>query len=346
MAAVALVFVLVHGNNGAAGDWDPLLAVAKQTPLGQRKDVFFFASQANEGRRTLVGVDTVADRMVDEVHAFFQTEAVAGFDRLLVYMVSHSLGGLITRCSLPALLRKEPRVELLGYLSMATPHLGVGRPGGSVMKNAWKFLTESACENMYNQTGLDLLFKHDSLPNNLLARLADPDGPYLPLLHRFRHRTLVSAPFLDMLVPYSTAAVSPFHPYDENEERITDQPCCVWGYSGFDDSYDALLATAARGDAKGRPEDARKGALDLTGDWEGDRHRFVMWRKSVMEQLRQVSFRRLDVSIVAPTRWSVHDAFLKKKLRGIFPDSGAAGDQFLALLWSVLSKDVQGCLAE
>ncbi len=343
MAAVALVFVLVHGNNGEAKDWDPFVASARQSRLGQSGTVYFFASRANEGRRTLMGVEGVAQRLVEELGAFLAGDQLRGFERVALYFVGHSLGGLITRCALPALVR-DPRVQLLGYASIASPHLGVGRPGGSLAKNVWKFMTESMCENLYNQTGLDLLFRNteEAMQSNLLARLADPEGPYLPLLQRFRHRLLVSAPFLDMLVPYGTSAASPFHPYDEDElQRADDLPCSVWGYSGFGDAYDELMRPHARGDAKGRPESGAGDAVDLGDGWQCDRHRFVKWPAAVMAQLRAVPFRRLDVALQAVTRFGVHDGFLKKRLRGVHPDSGAAGDDFLALLWRIVSKDVE-----
>jgi pimeloyl-ACP methyl ester carboxylesterase len=340
MAAVAFVIVLVHGNNGSASDWDPFVSVARQTPLG--KSAFFFASSANEGKRTLVGVETVTERFVEELSAFINGDQLRGFEQVALYLMSHSLGGLITRCALPALVR-DPRVRLWGFASIASPHLGVGRPGGSVAKNVWKFMTEGACENLYNQTGHDLLFRNsaEAMQSNLLARLADPNGPYLPLLQRFQHRLLVAAPFLDMLVPYSTASASPFNPYDEDEVRDTDPPCSVWGYSGFGDAYDELLRPHARADAKGRPEDGSKGSVELGDGWQCDRHRFVKWPAATMAQLRSVPFRRLDVTMQAATRFGVHDGYLKKRLRGVHPDSGEAGDVFLELLWRIVSKDAE-----
>jgi hypothetical protein len=36
-----------------------------------------------------------------------------------------------------------------------------------------------------------------------------------------------------MLVPYSSAAVSPYHPYEEDDALASDALCCVLGFSGF-----------------------------------------------------------------------------------------------------------------
>jgi triacylglycerol esterase/lipase EstA (alpha/beta hydrolase family) len=115
----AVLIVLVHGNNGASEDWDPFVESSRRnTWLGSSKDVFFFASRANEGKKTLVGVEVAAQRLVDEVTEFLAS-SLSSFDSIALYMISHSLGGLITRCSLPSLFAKHPQLVPVGWISIA-----------------------------------------------------------------------------------------------------------------------------------------------------------------------------------------------------------------------------------
>lgn len=47
-----------------------------------------------------------------------------------------------------------------------------------------------------------------------------------------------------------------------------------------------------------------------------------------------------SVQLDVPSRWLVHDAFLKKSWRNILPDSGVAGDQCVTLLAALLARDI------
>lgn len=158
-STTAVVLVFVHGNNGGAKDWDPTReAIQRLTWLGKSERVFSFASSVSEGSRTLAGVEVLAQRFVEELADFVEKSVLPRHSKWALYVVSHSLGGLVTRCAVPAILaRFANSVIPFGYLSIASPHLGVRRPGGDVLKNTWKFLTESACEKYYNQTGQDLM---------------------------------------------------------------------------------------------------------------------------------------------------------------------------------------------
>ncbi len=99
----------------------------------------------------------------------------------------------------------------------------------------------------------------------------------------------------------------------------------------------------SRQDAKDKPLDSSKGfisEMEEAPEHQCDRYRYSKWHRTVMANLRQIEFRRLDVTLHVMSRFQVHDAFLKKKLKGIIPDSGKSGDEFLFMLSNVLAADL------
>jgi hypothetical protein len=210
----------------------------------------------------------------------------------------------VSRFAIPLLLEKEPRFVPLGYCSIASPHMGVQRPGGGPLKSLWKHMIHGVCKNMYQQTGSDMTFQAIELHNarledTLLYRLSDPQGVYMQALSKFPHRTLVASPFHDMLVPYCTASGNAKHPYDEDEffDSITEQPCIVWGYSrSFTVEQEQLLLAFARPGSAGRPEEDLPdySPIPKESGWYTDRYSFSLWPGRVMENFNTLSFRRLD----------------------------------------------------
>lgn len=333
MDDIPLVFVLVHGNNGDAGDWLHIVeGIQHHGGLGGggdggdgRRECHTFCFSTHSGNKTLIGVEGLAVALEEELNQYLcnsKTLSMAG--RIRVYFIGHSLGGLVIRAALPSILQRMQQLIPWGYCSIATPHLGVARPGGSWVKWLWKNAVENTCKNFYAQTGSDLVYHsvhthQHSLEETLLYRLADPQGPYMQALAKFEHRTLVSAPFYDMLVPYCTASMRSWHPYseDELEELEGDTKCSVWGYSrSFSPEHEKVIARFARATAAGRPDEEppadEAAVIDLEEGWQADRHRFSKWPVRVMGNVSQMPFRRLDVHLQCASRWQVHDGFLKK----------------------------------
>lgn len=140
-----------------------------------------------------------------------------------------------------------------------------------------------------------------------------------------------------------------------------DRPCCIWGYSrSFTPKHEEVIRRFARPSAAGRPDetppDGQEVVIDLGDGWQADRHRFSKWPGTVRfsgympylissppalltKHVSEIEFRRLDVQLNVKSRWQVHDGFLKKRLRGIVPDSGVAGDQFHELLAGIIAVD-------
>ncbi len=195
-SSTAVVFAFVHGNNGSGDDWCHLQqSLLSNTWIGHNKHVFFFSSRTSEGKKTFVGVEALAHRLVEEMTSFFSGHSeLASYEKWALYLISHSLGGLITRCALPQILDRFVKVIPFGWMSIASPHLGVCRPGGDFLKNSWKFLTERACEKHYNQTGLDLiLLDKDGLETerSILARMADPSLAFAQSLKQVKEDLFV-----------------------------------------------------------------------------------------------------------------------------------------------------------
>ncbi len=105
--------------------------------------------------------------------------------------------------------------------------------------------------------------------------------------------------------------------------------------------------------------------------WQTDRHGFVRFPRQVMSNLASLPFRRLDgmlcvfvvlcsrcvcaiahscthavhmnaVQLDCFSRWMVHDAFLKKRIKDLLPDAGESSEQFLRLLVGIVAVDVNG----
>lgn len=46
------------------------------------------------------------------------------------------------------------------------------------------------------------------------------------------------------------------------------------------------------------------------------------------------------VQLECVSRWMVHDAFLKKRVKGLLPDAGESAEHFLRLLADIVAVDV------
>lgn len=203
--------------------------------------------------------------------------------------------------------------------------------------------------------------------------MSDPNGECMQALARFPHRTMVAAPFHDMVVPFPTASAQPFNPYNEEEylqASSSHHPLVVWGFSkSFTERYANVLAPFSRADAHGKPDaipEEMQWVVNCHGhhsheEWHTDRYRFSKWPKRVMDNLNTISFRRLDgkllvvracfvffstkssrstVQLHLPSRWAVHDGFLKKRAPVVFSDLGPGCDAFMDVFVSILALDI------
>eukprot|EP00053_Salpingoeca_punica_P013761 m.124617 g.124617 ORF g.124617 m.124617 type:complete len:701 (-) comp16298_c1_seq3:1621-3723(-) len=93
-----LVIGLVHGNHGAARDWQAVEASVREEFARSKQAVYIGRSRANERLRTHDGIDVCGERLAEEVKQWVQAarEEHPGKEVHLM-LVCHSLGGLIGR---------------------------------------------------------------------------------------------------------------------------------------------------------------------------------------------------------------------------------------------------------
>mmetsp|Transcript_2734 Transcript_2734/g.10503 ORF Transcript_2734/g.10503 Transcript_2734/m.10503 type:complete len:502 (-) Transcript_2734:521-2026(-) len=148
-----------------------------------------------------------------------------------LYWIGHSLGGLFSRAGIGFLAESAEWqcgiIRPRSYISLCSPHLGSRRPGGTLLKNLWRFGA-----NFYSltlgQTGRDLFLK-----NNVLMRLSEEDYFTRPL-RQFESRTLCSVCHHDVAVPYAASAIRSHNPYEPPVmSKNIQHGFHLKGYSGF-----------------------------------------------------------------------------------------------------------------
>jgi len=152
-------------------------------------------------------------------------------------VIAHSLGGLISRYALPYVLREFTYLEPFEFLTMASPHLGIRRPGGNIGQKILKYYAEMLCLKFYGQTGQEIYLNDEF---RLLETLTDPEAIYWNALNRFRHVTLISAPHHDFIVPYVSSSVQ-FHNHYPKVKWFLNPPFFIIGHNGFSEDFNDFL---------------------------------------------------------------------------------------------------------
>lgn len=233
------LIVLVHGNNGHADDWsrvaERLRALFGETATVLRST----ANQASTKRGVAVGGAALAQEVITAVRRLMRSEddegAATGRRVLRFSMLGHSLGGLYIRYAL-ALLARDPlarpveaggRLDWRSVAFLCSPHLGSRRPGGTLVKGAWRLAVHGVVHSLYGPTGADLMLGAPTAGNGeaaaevdgggvdapVLLRMSHPESPWARALASFAHRTFVAITDGDMSVPYCAAAVRGDNPH-------------------------------------------------------------------------------------------------------------------------------------
>ena len=127
--------------------------------------------------------------------------AALGEEKPLLYVVGHSLGGLVTRYALGVLYEMGVMENVTPhvYMSICTSHLGVRAP----CRKIWRSWINLAA--FIGQTERQLLFEDGNDP--LLAQISDPDNPAHKALSLFHRRIAAGIADYDTLVPSPTACI-------------------------------------------------------------------------------------------------------------------------------------------
>jgi len=227
-------FVLAHGSHGRACDLDYIAGC-----LGYRfPDSLLLQSKANQLLDTNDGLLVCGARLAAEVHEYLGARFPDGdSEPLRLVLVGHSLGGLILRAALPALLDGSP-VPLVpsSYVSLQTPHLGIRRAAATGWIGDLKRELMHGVYRILGQTGRELKQEDDA---GVLRALTDPMAPSFGALARFPHCTFVAMPHFDWNVPFTTASAIAVNPHPE--PTSDDPPFYVASHRRFPLEYHPLL---------------------------------------------------------------------------------------------------------
>ena len=283
------LLVLHHGNNAGPEDWHSFEAAARRRAPNLR--VLRAASNAHD---THGGIALLGRRCADEVARFLVgalSEAQRGdhgncatpeyccqdgtalklpltVDLPELYVVGHSLGGLVLRWCLGhlhacgALACVAPRV----YMSIGTPHLGVRAPGWSLWRSWINFAA------VVGITERELVMDDGGRGSGaggspLLASLADPRGDAARALALFSTRVAAGLS-TEMLVPAPSACVC------ADAERAAEAAAAAageeerrWSAVTADEAFAPPPASCPRVEQRwGWPRDAAGGWLTASPD--------------------------------------------------------------------------------
>ena len=241
-AGVRHLFVFSHGLHGRTEDLaslvdtlDDMLSTHCRQATGGKYSVL--NSAINE-TKTRHGLLDCAKRLAREVGERLEQAADLGH-QLRVSMIGYSMGGLVIRLAVGLLVEQgllpQEHVQLVGFWSICTPHLGVRRPA---LGHWWNLPASAAASTVLGKSGRELMLrdnrKHpEKLP--LLQALCEPDSTYMEGLRLFQKRTLVANTHFDVQVPFSSASLRWCNPYPTPRRHFTKTHVKVVGFDGFID---------------------------------------------------------------------------------------------------------------
>ncbi|ETV99976.1 hypothetical protein H310_07427 [Aphanomyces invadans] len=191
--AVHLV-VLQHGLHGSPKDYaslQPILASVLQD-----EGVHVVASQSNckDFSTTHDGIDLGGVRLADEVEML-----VAQCPKLQkISFIGHSLGGLYVRYCIGVLYARGffVNIEPMNFISLATPHLGIGQP---TSRGTFNTIVNTISSKLFDRTGAQLALRdavsEETLALSSIHTLAIESRPCLPELSMHVHVQLPSPNF-------------------------------------------------------------------------------------------------------------------------------------------------------
>lgn len=187
--------------------------------------VHIHKTSVNERHLSLQGVDVCGLRLYREIaHLLREMTSV-----LRISFIGYSLGGLICRFAAALLYqrgliggadRAPGAVRALNFVTIATPHCGIGRSQKECSGRFLNRLLRAAADRLGGRSTLQLAL-HDAEPNErdpnragpLLVRMADPSSAFGAALACFHKRIVYANILNDRTVPFCTASLSDYNPY-------------------------------------------------------------------------------------------------------------------------------------
>lgn len=247
---------------------------------------------------------------------------------LTLHCVGHSMGGLVLRAALPAILAGAPLVELGVFLTLSTPHLGVQASWGAP-EAMWRNL--SCLTGIFSPQLPQLAIQDRAQRQPYLVVLADPEGPHVAALRRFRRRICATMAHADPVIPVASGVIWPRRAWTKPDAPASQ--AAGWGFEAFsaDAAPDRLEgesgtcsasspSASLRADRPFREEPAAMA-------WARSADGACCFPKQVLEGLETLQWERVVVRLQMPSS-SVHVFLIGKASIGKASAQGALEHHF------------------
>jgi hypothetical protein len=190
------------------------IAKALRNKYGE-DELRILVATTNSNFYTYDGIDVGGERCAKEIEDELERLEARGRKIEKLSMVGYSLGGLIARYCVGLLEKRlELRnVELVNFITFATPHLGVRAPRRGYRSSMWNAVAARTLSKSGHQ--LFLIDSFRDLGRPLLGILADPGSIFVRALSRFKNRVLYANTVNDRLSPWYTTAISRTDPFQD-----------------------------------------------------------------------------------------------------------------------------------
>ncbi|KAL0485710.1 phospholipase, partial [Acrasis kona] len=202
------------------------------------------------------GIDQQGQWFAEEVVELFNTHkeqinAIPCGAKHKLSVVGHSAGGLVSRYALGVLFDTNtvyafaktfqtqfaPRLELISYMSIASPHLGLRREKNQILKTFWA-KNSFFFMRFYGHTGPQLrLTDNKDYKKSLLNRMSEPTSCYMQALRMFKYRTSVTIIHFDLNISFTSGSIRSYNPYP-TPDWFGSPDYRIRGFSNFDRSYE------------------------------------------------------------------------------------------------------------
>eukprot|EP01118_Nematostelium_gracile_P018863 TRINITY_DN8533_c0_g1_i1.p1 TRINITY_DN8533_c0_g1~~TRINITY_DN8533_c0_g1_i1.p1 ORF type:complete len:275 (-),score=59.31 TRINITY_DN8533_c0_g1_i1:212-1006(-) len=172
---------LIHGLNGDSGD----LYNIKLHLEANHPNVMAHCIKSNEAfSLTRDGIANGGERSAKEIKQIIEdNKSIKKFS-----VLGHSLGGMFARYAI-GLLHDQGlfnNLEMMNFITMATPHLGSRRSNRSHWLNPF---INRLINNAFSVTGQQLMLEDDD-EQPLLLKMTEPESNYMKALQGFKKRVL------------------------------------------------------------------------------------------------------------------------------------------------------------
>ena len=213
------LLILCHGLNGSHDDYNRWITTlsANISTTTNPQSFFVVVPTTNEGwplnhptHQGILHSATLAYKAVQTVI----TEHPEATELQNIIVVGHSFGGIYSRALIKMMADDGtiPRLRPLGYISIASPHLGVRRKP-SAFTSVFQFFAPL----VGGVTGTELLLEDEA---DVVLHISQ--GEYLEALKMFQSRTCYGNVYNDLQVPLCTATLRDYNPYRTGTIEIKD----------------------------------------------------------------------------------------------------------------------------